>query len=191
MANDLLADFRAASNRFDHVLFNERTQRFERAGKRHAIATFFGSASARTKNEATLAKIKETFGAEIKEAGRIYGSHETAERLFSGIDTGRRIKSCAVRSIIENFHRSAIADADNLQCQKDAAAAKMCNMIVENLSFDPSLLSDARVKEVIKAVAMRHIDAALDGMDTKSSISRLQTWNDGDAGWDNIPFSTI
>ena len=185
MANDLLADFRAASNRFDHVLFNERTQRFERAGKRHAIATFFGSASARTKNEATLAKIKEMFGAEIKEAGRVYGSHETAERLFSGIDTGRRIKSCAVRSIIENFHRSAIADADNLQCQKDAAAAKMCNMIVENLSFDPSLLSDARVKEVIKAVAMRHIDAALDGMDTKSSISRLQTWNDGDAGWES------
>ena len=183
MVNDLLADFRAASNRFDHVLFNERTQRFERAGKRHAIATFFGSASARTKNETTLAKIKEAFGAELKEAGRVYGSHEAAEHLFSGIDTGRRIKSDAVRSIIENFHRSAMADAANLQLRKDTAATKMCDMIAENLSFDPSLLSDARVKDVMKAVAMRHIDVALDGMDTKSSISQLQSWSDGDAGW--------
>lgn len=183
MANDLLADFRAASNRFDHVLFNEQTQRFERAGKRHAIATFFGSSDAISKNEVTLAKIKEALGAEFKEGGRVYVSRETAESLFSGINTGRRIKSDAIRSIIEDFHRGAMADADSLRCGKDAAAAKMCDMIAENLAFDPALLSDTRVKDVLKAVAMRHIDAALDGMDAKSSIFHLQTWCNGDDGW--------
>ena len=185
MANDLLADFGAVSNRFSHVLYNEQTQRFERAGARHAIATFFGTSEARSKNEATLAKIKEAFGKELREGGRFYGSRETAERLFSGIDAGRRIKSDAVKAILEDFHRSAEADADILQCRKESAAAKMCDMIAENLSADPSLLSDARCKDVLKAVAMRHLEAALDGMDVKSSISQLQVWCDGGAGWKN------
>ena len=186
MANDLLADFRAASNRFDHVLYNEQTQRFERAGKRHAIAMFFGAAGARSKNETTLAKIKEALGREINDRGRSCGSHETAERLFSGIDAGRRIKSDAVKSIIEDFHRSAMADAKELQCRKESAAAKMCEMIAENLSADPSLLADARAKGVLRAVAMRHLDAALSDMDMKSSISQLQAWCDGDAGWKDV-----
>ena len=183
MANDLLADFRAASNRFDHVLYNEQTQRFERAGKRHAIAMFFGSAVARSKNEVTLAKIKEAIGNDLKEGGRFYGTRETAERLFSGIDVGSRIKSGAVRAIIEDFHRTAIADMDKLQSRKESVAAMMCDMIAENLSADPSLLADARAKGVLKAVAMRHIDAALGDKDVRSSISQLQSWCVGGAGW--------
>ena len=185
MANDLLADFRAASNRFDHVLYNEQTQRFERAGKRHAIAAFFGSAAAISKNEATIAKIKEAVGMELKEDWRFGGSGVTAERLFSGIDVGRRIKSGAVRSIIDEFRRNAIADADALQRRKETAVAKMCDMISENLSVSSSLLSDARCKDVLKAVAMHHLDAALCGMDAKSSISLLESWCDGAAGWKN------
>ena len=186
MANDLLADFRAASNRFDHVLYNEQTQQFERAGKRHAIATFFGSPSARSKNEATLAKIKEAFGAELKECGHVHSSYETTERLFSSIDTSRRIKSDAVRTIIEDFHKSAIADKNILQSRKEFAAAKMCDMLAENLSADQSLLEDARAMGVLRAVAMRHLDAALGDMDMKSSISQLESWCDGGGvGWKN------
>ena len=40
MANDLLASFKAVSQAHSHIVFNERTQEFERAGKRHAIASF-------------------------------------------------------------------------------------------------------------------------------------------------------
>ena len=58
MANDLLNSFIDASSRYNHIVFDSRTQRFERAGLRHAIATFFGSAEATAKNKATLDAIK-------------------------------------------------------------------------------------------------------------------------------------
>ena len=58
MVNDLLNSFIDASSRYNHIVFDSRTQRFERAGLRHAIATFFGSAEATAKNKATLDAIK-------------------------------------------------------------------------------------------------------------------------------------
>ena len=183
MANDLLAGFRAASNRFDHVLYNEQTQRFERAGKRHAIATFFGSASAISKNEATLAKIKEALDSDLSGDWRLDCPRGITEHIFSCIDVGKRIKSDVVMSIIENFRKNSIADADALQRRKESAAAKMCDMVAENLSADSTLLSDPKCKEVLKSVAMCHLDAALGGFDAKLSIFYLETWCDGDAGW--------
>ena len=54
MANDLLTSFTAASRAHSHIVFNERTQEFERAGRRHAIASFFGFPDARAARQALL-----------------------------------------------------------------------------------------------------------------------------------------
>ena len=70
MENDLLTSFKTASRRHGHIVFNDRTQEFERAGIRHAIASFFGTANAKAKNDLTLSKLKEALAAEVREGGR-------------------------------------------------------------------------------------------------------------------------
>jgi hypothetical protein len=109
MANDLLASFNAASRIHDHVVFNEKTQEFERAGKRHAIATFFGSAEARAKNSLTLQKIKEALNVEVSESGRFGGHGNVANRIFDNVDGGKRISSSAINAIIREFRKEVAA----------------------------------------------------------------------------------
>ena len=82
MANDLLTSFKTASRQYGHIVFNDRTQEFERAGKRHAIATFFGTADAKAKNNLTLCKLKEALAAEVQEGGRFYGIFADTARTY-------------------------------------------------------------------------------------------------------------
>ena len=49
MANDLLNSFIDASSRYNHIVFDSRTQRFERTGLRQATATFFCPSEATAK----------------------------------------------------------------------------------------------------------------------------------------------
>ncbi|MBE6396314.1 MAG: hypothetical protein E7046_04855 [Lentisphaerae bacterium] len=121
MANDLLANFKAASGRYNHVVFNDRTQQFERAGKRHAIATFFGTAEAKAKNNLTLTKIKEALSAEVAEGGRFHGAKANTNGLFDSVDGEKRIKSATIRSIIKEFKREARKCPDVLSDMKNAA----------------------------------------------------------------------
>ena len=100
MANNLLTSLTAASRAHSHVVFNERTQEFERAGKRHAIASFFGSADARAKNDLTLQKIKEALNAEVADGVRFGGYGKVADGIFARVDVDRRIKSSTINAII-------------------------------------------------------------------------------------------
>ena len=109
MANDLLTSFNAASRAYGHVVFNEKTQEFERAGKRHAIATFFGLPDARAKNNLTLLKIKEALRFETAEGGRFSGCGEVTDGLFRSVDGDRRIRSSTVNAIIKAFGNTRIA----------------------------------------------------------------------------------
>ena len=184
MANDLLSNFAVASNRFSHVLYNERTQQFERAGKRHAIATFFGSANAISKNEITIAKIKEAFESELKEMEHIRGLGESTNHLFSSVKTNSRIESKAVNAILMEFHKNTKSNLETLRLHKEMAVSKMCDTIGENLFMDSSPYHDARINNILKAVAMQHLDAALSNMDMKSAISTLKDWNTMESGGD-------
>ena len=61
MASLLLNSLNDACQAHRHVVFNKDLNDghggFERAGKRHAIALFFGATSAKEKNQLTLMKI--------------------------------------------------------------------------------------------------------------------------------------
>ena len=84
MANDLLNSFIDASSRYNHIVFDSRTQRFERAGLRHAIATFFGAPDATAKNRATLDAIKSFLEDEqMEEFGHC--NPDKLKGYFSGI----------------------------------------------------------------------------------------------------------
>ena len=102
MANDLLNSFIDASSRYNHIVFDSRTQRFERAGLRHAIATFFGSAEATAKNKATLDAIKRFITEEQMDE---YGQSNSRElkNYFSGINASKVIESSTINRIITKF----------------------------------------------------------------------------------------
>ena len=102
MVNDLLNSFIDASSRYNHIVFDSRTQRFERAGLRHAIATFFGSAEATAKNKATLDAIKRFITEEQMDE---YGQSNSREfkNYFSGINASKVIESSTINRIITKF----------------------------------------------------------------------------------------
>lgn len=112
MANDLLTSFTAASRAHSHIVFNERTQEFERAGKRHAIASFFGSPDARAKNNLTLQKIKEALNAEVSDGIRSIEYGKVADGIFASVDAGRRIKSSTINAIIRSFRQEFASAPD-------------------------------------------------------------------------------
>ena len=115
MANNLLTSLTAASRAHSHIVFNERTQEFERAGKRHAIASFFGSADARAKNDLTLQKIKEALNAEVADGVRFGGYGKVADGIFASVDVDRRIKSSTINAIIRSFRQETASAPDRLR----------------------------------------------------------------------------
>ena len=125
MANDLLTSFNTASRSCNHVVFNEKTQEFEKAGKRHAIATFFGLPDAKAKNNLTLLKIKEALAFEVSQGGRFSGYGEITDGLFRNVDGDRRIKSSTVNAIIDAFRKEAMSAPGMLKDMKAAAAKKI------------------------------------------------------------------
>ena len=122
MANDLMASFNAVSRTHSHIVFNERTQEFERAGKRHAVASFFGSADARAKNSLTLQKIKEALNAEVSDGIRFSGSGKVADGIFASVDVDRRIKSSTINAIIRSFRQEAASASGRSREMNEAAS---------------------------------------------------------------------
>ena len=102
MVNDLLNSFIDASSRYNHIVFDSRTQRFERAGLRHAIATFFGAPDATAKNRATLDAIKSFLEDEqMEEFGHC--NPDKLKGYFSGIKESKVIESSTINRIINKF----------------------------------------------------------------------------------------
>lgn len=102
MDNDLLNSFIDASSRYNHIVFDSRTQRFERAGLRHAIATFFGAPDATAKNRATLDAIKSFLEDEqMEEFGHC--NPDKLKGYFSGIKESKVIESSTINRIINKF----------------------------------------------------------------------------------------
>ena len=122
MANDLLANLNTVERTHSHVVFNEKTQEFERAGKRHAIASFFGLPDAKAKNNLTLQKIKEALSFEVSEGGSFRGYGKVTDGLFASVDGDKRIKSATINSIIRKFREEAISAPDRLRDLKEASA---------------------------------------------------------------------
>ena len=108
MANELLESYRTASSLYRHVVFNDRTQQFERAGKRHAIATFFGFPDVTAKNAATLDAIKRFMEVEREQEYGGAGTDGTKD-YFSGIKSSRRIKSATIDRIIARIRNDMAA----------------------------------------------------------------------------------
>ena len=108
MANDLLDSFVEASSRYNHIVFDSRTQRFERAGLHHAIATFFRSSTATAKNRATLDAIKRFMAIEQEEK---YGQCDPSvfKDYFSGITESKTIKSSTINRIVAKFRDDMLA----------------------------------------------------------------------------------
>lgn len=182
MANDLLASFKAASRQYSHVVFNDRTQQFERAGKRHAVATFFGTANAKAKNNLTLAKIKEAMSAEVAEGGRFQGLEKDTDALFDGVKGDRRINSDAIRSIIRTFRHEAKTAPDRLREMKDAAAQ---NILFNSSPFEASVI-DEHVRgmkdilegyeggyKVLEMMVRQLMEVELDGRGVDSSLKLI------------------
>lgn len=183
MANDLLASFKAASRQYNHVVFNDRTQQFERAGKRHAIATFFGSADARAKNNLTLSKIKEALAFEVQERGRFSGLGKDLDSLFASVKGDKRINSQVLTQIIRDFKREAKYAPDELRRLKDDVA-KRC---VTEKDYLPSGSADCHARRmnallnggdggnaVLEMVARRLLDERLADETISSAIESLQ-----------------
>ena len=197
MANDLLVSFKAVSQAHRHVVFNERTQEFERAGKRHAIASFFGSADARAKNYLTLQKIKEALCAEVSDGGRFSGYGKVSDGIFAGLDGCRRIKSSAVDAIIRKFRQEAASAPDRLRELKDAAAKAILDDCA-TLSFGPAdrlALMEGRDgwtegsaktlnppegrRAVLEMVTRQLIDSELSGRPVAVAIDELGRFQEG------------
>lgn len=173
MANDLLASFTAASSAYSHVVFNEKTQEFERAGKRHAIASFFGLPDARAKNSLTLQKIKEALSFEVSEGGRFSGYGEIPDGLFRSVDTDRRIKSSTVNAIVQAFGSKAVSAPGRLSDLKEAAAKKIIVDGNGGISL-PGLPDDCEGgRPVLEMMARQLLDDSLADASVSSSIEEL------------------
>ena len=128
MASLLLNSLNDACQAHRHVVFNKDLNDghggFERAGKRHAIALFFGAASAKEKNQLTLMKIKEAFASGMSEGGRFCSSDTdaAAKSLFAPGGGDRRISSNAVNLIIRAFRQGGKSDPAIVRGQDDMSA---------------------------------------------------------------------
>ncbi len=172
MANDLLTSFNAASRAYSHVVFNEKTQEFERAGKRHAIATFFGLPDARAKNNLTLLKIKEALAFEVSEGGRFSGYGEVSDGLFRNVDGDRRIKSSTVNAIIKSFSKEAKSAPGKLSDLKSVAAKKILDGGGISMPDLPDGCEGGRT--VLEMMVRQLIDDNLADASVVSSIEELR-----------------
>ena len=175
MANDLLTSFRTVSQAHRHIVFNERTQEFERAGKRHAIASFFGSADARAKNDITLQKIKEALNAEVSDSGQFKGYGKVSDGIFSGVDSTRRIKSSTINAIIRSFRENAASAPDRLSDMKDATV----KTILDSVSLPLKSTDRTGCAHTIFAMMTRQLlDSELSGSSVSMALDELNQFTD-------------
>ena len=130
MANELLSSLSNACRTHGHIIYNQNLNDglggFERAGKRHAIATFFGKASAMELNQRTLSKIKEVLNAErtadshgVLSGETFEGSYFTDARSLTIENSGgKRVESAAIRKIISNIRNDVAANPAVIEAAK-------------------------------------------------------------------------
>ena len=145
MSSQLLNSLSDACQAHRHVVYNQNLNNgiggFERAGKRHAIASFFGVSDAKAKNQMTLTKIKEALAMEVAEGGRFYGASAATDGLFAVVDGNKRINAKTICSIIDGFRKSAEYDPAVLRRREEAFEREFLKW--ENVSpqFEKLLLS--------------------------------------------------
>lgn len=131
MANELLNSLSNACRAGGHIVYREELNNgkggFERAGKRHAIATFFGSTSAKELNQKTLNKIKEVLSAERAEDSvgilpddTFDGSYFVDARSLKIKSSGdKRVESAAIKKIIANIRNEVVSNPAIIEASKD------------------------------------------------------------------------
>ncbi len=135
MANELFNSLRNACMAGGHIVYREgvdgETGRFERAGTRHAIATFFGSSNAKELNRNTLNKIKEVLNAErtsdsvgVLSNDTFNRSYFTDSRSLTIAGTGdKRVESAAVKQIIASIQKDVVSDPAVREALKEKVLA--------------------------------------------------------------------
>lgn len=182
MANDLLTSFKTASRQYGHIVFNDRTQEFERAGKRHAIATFFGTADAKAKNNLTLCKLKEALAAEVQEGGRFYGIGKDTDSLFASVKSSGRMSSRVLMSIVDNYRREAkSAFVELKQLKKEVSSGIMhsdsgrpmdvIGLLVKGMEGYSDGIAGRRI---IDTMVERLLDINLEGKTVEAAIGELK-----------------
>ena len=171
MANDLLASLNSVGRTHSHVVFNEKTQEFERAGKRHAIASFFGTPDAKAKNNLMLQKIKEALSSEVAEGGNFSGYGNVTDGLFAGVDGDRRIKSATINSIIRKFREEASSAPDRLRELKSASAKAILD---DRASFSFASI-DFLVGEADKS-GQKSMAEMLGDYESGRAVLEMMTW---------------
>ena len=136
MANELFNSLRNACMAGGHIVFREgvggEAGRFERAGKRHAIATFFGSSGAKELNRNTLNKIKEVLNAErtadsvgLLSNDTFSRSYFTDSRSMTIADTGdKRVESSVVKKIITSMQKDVSSNPAVREAVKEKVLEK-------------------------------------------------------------------
>ncbi|MBQ9741612.1 MAG: hypothetical protein IJV91_11840, partial [Kiritimatiellae bacterium] len=131
MANELFNSLSRACRAGGHVVYREGTNgaagRFERAGKRHAIATFFGSASAKEVNQKTLDKIKEVLNAErtadsvgVLSRDTFDATYFSDARSLKIENSGdKRVESAAIKRIIADIRNDIVSNPAVIEASKD------------------------------------------------------------------------
>ena len=131
MASCLLNSLSNACRAGGHIVYREGLNNgqggFERAGKRHAIATFFGSASAKELNRRTLDKIKEVLSAArtadsvgILSDDTFKGAYFADARSLKIESTGdKRVESAAIKKVIENIRNDIVSNPAIIEASKN------------------------------------------------------------------------
>lgn len=145
MSSQLLNSLSDACLAYRHVVYNQNLNNgvggFERAGKRHAIASFFGTSDAKVKNQLTLTKIKEALATEVAEGGRFYGANAATDGLFSVVDGDKRINAKTISSIIDGFRKGAEHDPAVLRRREESFEREFLSWKDAGLQFRQLLLS--------------------------------------------------
>ncbi|MBR3822935.1 MAG: hypothetical protein IKJ37_15105 [Kiritimatiellae bacterium] len=145
MSSQLLTSLSDACQVHRHVVYNQNLNNgaggFERAGKRHAIASFFGTSDAKAKNQLTLTKIKEALATEVAEGGRFHGANVVTNGLFSVVDGDKRINAQTICSIIEGFRKEAECDPAVLRRREEAFEREFLKWEGASPQFKQLLLS--------------------------------------------------
>lgn len=131
MASYLLNSLSNACRAGGHIVYREGLNNgqggFERAGKRHAIATFFGSASAKEVNQKTLDKIKEVLNAErtadsvgVLSRDTFDATYFSDARSLKIENSGdKRVESAAIKRIIADIRNDIVSNPAVIEASKD------------------------------------------------------------------------
>lgn len=188
--NESFSSLQQAVSKYGHIVYDRDTNSFQRAGVRHAIASYFSKASAVEKNKETLNAVKSLLESQM--LGRSNGVEKgsphfdvTAEQLedsFRGIDGDKRIESSTVRGILAKFRNDpetgssrdkekpvkSVADAHAKSFADDPRVYDAVNPVVFNIAG--SLLETSDVGTAVLQEATGFWGASLNVKDIPESV---------------------